>query len=329
MKRWYAVPLMFILFAGLVSANNAFGAKWLSTKPGDNTRYLIDLVVDPLPRSLENFGLRYLASNSENIIRVETSTGPIMGLFLPRTIDVDVDTGEIIGGAVPHKSWIYWLPADKQIGEKVLLDFGPIYNLFSVELTVKEFAIKSFQNQNVDVYLAEGESNGKTVSYVVEKSRGVVLEVLVKDGSNSLFDGKLVETNVKMQEATKAPIEETPVQVPSPSEEPKKQPSISVAMKEKKKLTLLAVKNADDIPVYAVKIKATDAKIKFVKARGWEREKVDQNTVIVQTTDKPLTKGTLIIMVIVDKKGSGLEWSAMDKSGIPIASGALIPSGTD
>ena len=327
MKRWYAVPLAFILFAGLVSANDAFAAKWLSAKPGDNTRYLIDLVVDPLPRSLENFGLRYLSSNSENIIRVETNAGPVMGLFLPRIINVNVDTGEIIGG-VPHKSWVYWLPANKQIGEKVLLDFGPVYNLFNVQLSVKEFAIKSFQNQNVDVYLAQGESNGKTVSYVVEKSRGVVLEVLVKDDSVSLFDGKLVETNVKMQEATQAPIEETPVQVPSPSEEPEKQPNISVVMKEKKKLTLLAVKNADDIPVYAVKIKATDAKIKFVKARGWEREKVDENTVIVQTTDKPLTKGTLIVMVIVDKKGSGLEWSAMDKLGVQIAAGALIPSVT-
>ena len=99
-------------------------------------------------------------------------------------------------------------------------------------------------------------------------------------------------------------------------------------MKEKKKLTLLAVKNADDIPVYAVKIKATDAMIKFVKARGWEREKVDQNTVMVQTTEKPLTKGTLIVMVIFDKKGSGLEWSAMDKLGVQIAAGALIPSVT-
>ncbi|MFQ5969958.1 MAG: hypothetical protein ACE5J2_05645 [Nitrososphaerales archaeon] len=328
MKCWYAIPLLFILFAGVFSDNDAFGAKWLSAKPGDNTLYLIDLVVDPLPRSLENFGLRYLSSNSENAIRVETKAGPVMALFMPHTMNVDLDTGEIIDATVPHKSWIYWLPANKQIGEKVLLDFGPVYGLYNVELTVKEFAIKSFQNQNVNVYLAQGESNGITVSYIVEKSRGVVLEVLVKYGSSSLFDGKLVESNVKMLEATQAPVEETPASVPSPAEEPETQLNISVAMKEKRKLTLLAVKNTDDTPVYAVKIKATDANIKFVKARGWERERVDQNTVIIQTTDKPLAKRTLIVLLIVDKKGSGLEWSALDNMGIQIASGALVPSGT-
>jgi hypothetical protein len=315
---------MLILFASIFSINNAFGAKWLGANPGDSTRYLIDIVADPLPRTLESFGLRYLPSDSEKTMTIEVNAGPIMGLFLPRMINVDIETGEIMDKNVPHKSWLYWVPADKEVGDTIQLDFGEVYNLSNVELTVKEFGVRSFQNQNIEVYIAEGESDGKTVSYVVEKSRGVVLEALVKDSSRVLFDGKLVETNVKMKEASKVSIEAPPVQVPAPAEEEEKtSTNISVAMKEKKKLTLVSIKNQDDVPVYAVKIKTTDGNIKFIKVRDWERERVDQNTVIVQTTDRPLAKGTLILMLIVDKKGSGVEWSAIDKMGIQIASGSL------
>lgn len=320
---------MLILFTGILS-NNAYGVKWLGANPGDSTRYLIDLVVDPLPRTLESFGLRYLSADSDNAMSIEINAGPIMGLFLPRIITVNVETGQVLDNNVPHKSWIYWLPASKQLGDTVLLDFGEVYNLSTVELTVKELGVRSFQKQKVDVYVAEGASDGKTVSYVVESSRGVVLEALLKDDDRVLFDGKLVETNVTMQEASKATVKEEPVEqapIPSPTKEEEKQRevSISVAMKEKKKLTLIAVKNLNDIPVYGVKVKASDAKIKFVKVRDWERERIDQSTVIVQTTDKPLAKGTLILMVIVDKKGSGLEWSVTDKIGVQIASGSLVP----
>lgn len=325
---------MVVLFAGTFLPSTAQEGSWLGARPGDNTRYLIDLAVDPLPRTLESFGLQYLASDSEDTMLIEINAGPVMGLFLPRIINVDVETGAVLNDNVPHKSWIYWLPANKQVSDKVLLDFGEVYNLFEVELTVKEFGVRSFQNQDVDVYFAEGISDGKTVSYVVEKNSGVVLDVLLKDGDRVLFHGKLVETNVEMMEATKAHVEEPLVeeplveepQVPSSIEEEKQSEiNISVAMKEKKRITLVAVKNPDDVPVYAVKVKSTDANIKFIKARHWDRERVDQNTVIVQTADRPLAKGTLILLLIIDKKGSGLEWSAIDDMGVQITAGSVLP----
>jgi|GEM_PF-1539142 len=120
-------------------------------------------------------------------------------------------------------------------------------------------------------------------------------------------------------------------QVPKPSPEPKevkeeKQNSITVSMKEKKRSTLLAVKNAGDIPVYSIKIKATDGKIKFVKAKGWDREKVDANTVIIKTEHMAFaTAKSLIIMLVIDNKGSGIEWTALDAENSVVSSGTLIP----
>jgi len=109
---------------------------------------------------------------------------------------------------------------------------------------------------------------------------------------------------------------------PAKPSEPIEQSDISIAIKHKKKVTLLAVKNEDEKPVFGVEIKITDGSIKFVKARGWDRERVDQSTVIVQTADRPIDSGkSLIVLMIVDNKEALYEWSAFNNDGITIASG--------
>ncbi len=97
--------------------------------------------------------------------------------------------------------------------------------------------------------------------------------------------------------------------------------SISVAMKHTKKITLLAVKNNGDEQIYGFKIKFMEGNIRFVKAKEWDREKIDASAVMIKTHDKPITKGkTLIILLIVDNKSAELEWSAINRDGIQFAS---------
>ncbi len=101
---------------------------------------------------------------------------------------------------------------------------------------------------------------------------------------------------------------------PSGSEEATvEKPNISIALKHKNKVTLAAVKNNDETPVYGLELKSTDGTIRFVKARGWDREKIDASTVIIQTDDIPLTKnGSMIVVLILDNRSSSLEWKAFD-----------------
>ncbi len=125
-----------------------------------------------------------------------------------------------------------------------------------------------------------------------------------------------------------------------PKEEPTPQPpaieppiieqvtegDVSVAMKLKKKSTLLAIKNTGDEEIYSVEIKASDGNIRYVKAKGWDREKVDASTVIVRTSDKPITESrSLLVILVIDNRASGIEWTALDVKTIVISSGALVP----
>jgi endonuclease YncB( thermonuclease family) len=100
---------------------------------------------------------------------------------------------------------------------------------------------------------------------------------------------------------------------------------ITVLMKIKKKITLLAVKNNSDTPVYSVELKSTDGSIQFVKAKDWDRKKIDTSTVMIQTDDRPLTRGkNMIVLLMMDNVASGLEWKAFDSINNVLASGALI-----
>jgi hypothetical protein len=103
------------------------------------------------------------------------------------------------------------------------------------------------------------------------------------------------------------------------------QDDVSVAMKNKKKTTLVAVKNTGDEPIYGFMIKFKDSIIKFAKAKGWDREKVDASAIIVKTNDKPIEPGrSLLTILVVDKKDAPYAWSALDAAGKEIASGGTM-----
>lgn len=102
---------------------------------------------------------------------------------------------------------------------------------------------------------------------------------------------------------------------------------VSVAVKFAGKSTLLAVWNMDDDSVYGVRVRADTSNIDWAKARGWQGDRVDSNTILLQTDDRPVTKGrNAVILLGVGDTGSGLSWTALDKNGKEISSGAVIAS---
>lgn len=109
------------------------------------------------------------------------------------------------------------------------------------------------------------------------------------------------------------------------TETPDEQLDISAGIKQKKKVTLIAVKNNDDEPIFAFKIKIVDGNIKFIKAKSWNRDRIDQSTVLAHTNDRPITKGkSMIIILITDNRSASYEWRAFDKNNIEIAKGELV-----
>ncbi len=111
-----------------------------------------------------------------------------------------------------------------------------------------------------------------------------------------------------------------------PPQPPVKQLDISVAAKQTKKLTLISVKNNEDVSVYSVQFKATDGEIRFVKARGWDRDRIDQNTVAVSTQDMPLLPGRpLIVLLLSTNPAAVLEWTVLDQAGASLGNGRAEP----
>lgn len=99
---------------------------------------------------------------------------------------------------------------------------------------------------------------------------------------------------------------------------------ITVNLKYTKKSIVLAVKNESNTPIAGIKFKVIDGNIKFVKARGWDREKVDASTVIIQAHNKPISLGqTIIIMLLADRIYLDLEWTAFDSAHHTISTGIL------
>lgn len=142
--------------------------------------------------------------------------------------------------------------------------------------------------------------------YLVSSSNVVIYNV-----------GKSVEEEPKASGKPKEKV------VGEPKEKIETSDAINVQMKQKKELILISVKNNNAEDVFEVKIKTLDGSIKFVKARGWERERVDQSTVIVSTDDEPITsERSLIIMLIADNISS-LEWFAVNESGVEISRGII------
>ncbi|MFY3740701.1 MAG: hypothetical protein HMLIMOIP_001144 [Candidatus Nitrosomirales archaeon] len=108
------------------------------------------------------------------------------------------------------------------------------------------------------------------------------------------------------------------------TEEEDQEHDISVAMKLKKKSALLAIKNTGNTEIYSVKIKASDGNIRYVKAKGWDREKIDTSTVMIKTIDRPLVLNkTLIIILISDNRNSSYEWFVYDENNHKISDGLV------
>jgi hypothetical protein len=102
------------------------------------------------------------------------------------------------------------------------------------------------------------------------------------------------------------------------------EPLISVAMKQKNKLTLLSIKNNSEIPIFGIGLHSNDGSIKYVKAKGWEREKVDPSTILIQTFQQPVTgQKSMVILLILDSKYPSLEWAAFDIDGSGILAGSI------
>jgi len=109
------------------------------------------------------------------------------------------------------------------------------------------------------------------------------------------------------------------------TEIPKNQPDIFVAIKQKKKITLIAVKNNAEEQIFGFMIKTVEGDIKFIKARSWDRDRIDHSTVMLKTNDEPITKGrSIIIILITDNRNTSYQWSAFDKNNNEIAKGNLV-----
>ncbi|MEE8132215.1 MAG: hypothetical protein V3T40_01405, partial [Nitrososphaerales archaeon] len=109
-------------------------------------------------------------------------------------------------------------------------------------------------------------------------------------------------------------------------EEPALTSDISVAMKHKKKVTLVSVKNNGDEEIFGVQMKIEDGKIRYVKARGWDRDRIDQSTVLVLTSDRPIMPGkSLICLLIVDNRTSSFEWTVLDNADNIMTTGDVTP----
>lgn len=166
----------------------------------------------------------------------------------------------------------------------------------------------------IDV-LTVKDNNGYAVSYAIAPEK--FAEFLPT--AQKMFDSFVIA-------GSPASKKESPKPVPEIKADGERQNLVTVNMKLTKKSTLLKINNAADIAVYGVKIKATDGSIRFVKAKSWAREKIDASTVIVKTADKPILTGrSLFVILIVDNRATGVEWTAFDSSGSTIANGQAMP----
>lgn len=101
-----------------------------------------------------------------------------------------------------------------------------------------------------------------------------------------------------------------------------------VSMAHTKKLTLVSVKNDGEIPFYSVVLNNPDGKIIFVKAKGWDRERLDEKTVNVYTGLTPIPKGrSLLILLLTDNHASSLFYNVKDKFGNVLADGVVFARG--
>ncbi|MFQ5941562.1 MAG: hypothetical protein ACE5KA_07695, partial [Nitrososphaerales archaeon] len=100
---------------------------------------------------------------------------------------------------------------------------------------------------------------------------------------------------------------------------------VYAVMKHTKKITLVSIKNQSDEPIYAVALENADGDIRFVKTRGWDRERIDTSKVVVSTGDRPVMPGNnLIILLITHVPAVALMWTTADQLGNILVSGIVI-----
>jgi hypothetical protein len=102
-------------------------------------------------------------------------------------------------------------------------------------------------------------------------------------------------------------------------------PEIQVAMKHKEKSTLVSVRNNGDVPLYSVALSNPDGDIKLVKARGWDRDRLDSSTVLVTTDKNPIMPSdSLVLLLLTSSPIFNLEWGVGSNFAHMIKSGAVI-----
>ena len=107
------------------------------------------------------------------------------------------------------------------------------------------------------------------------------------------------------------------------SEKPAINLDISVTVKQKNKVTLVSVKNNDELPLFGVRFMMEDGNIKFVKARGWDRDRIDQSTVMLDTDNRPIGAGESLTIILVSDDQNALQWSALSKAGNELGKGVI------
>ncbi|MEE8133335.1 MAG: hypothetical protein V3T40_07160, partial [Nitrososphaerales archaeon] len=110
-------------------------------------------------------------------------------------------------------------------------------------------------------------------------------------------------------------------------------PSLSnevyAVMKHTKKMTLVSIKNQSDDPIYAVVLENPDDAIRFVKARGWDRERIDAGKVMVNTSDRPVMPGNNLLILLIAQTPPALVWATTDQVGNILAIGTVIERSTN
>lgn len=90
---------------------------------------------------------------------------------------------------------------------------------------------------------------------------------------------------------------------------------LNVIFNQKDRMTLLDIKNLGDEPIFKLKIKVGEGKIKFVKAKEWDRDRLEENSVLVETSDRPIVKNdSQVIRLITDTRFSSYELTAFDRN---------------
>lgn len=103
------------------------------------------------------------------------------------------------------------------------------------------------------------------------------------------------------------------------ADEPKSYPAPPIevywSIKQVKKLTLIAFRNTDHIPIFGLNV-TTDGELKFVKTRGWDSHRIDNHTIILNTQDHPLIRGRTMVVLLLSSESTYLSRIAvLDKNG--------------